>query len=188
MRLLTVDGDVPARQNIAPKQDILVCIPEHKLVWMRWGIIPVGRVNARGRPVMEMIINARSETVFEKSAFQGVGRCLVPCDGWYEWTGEGRRKTAWRLRPKTREVMAFAAIYDVWNGPGGVAVAQVATVTCAPNADVRPIHHRMAVIIRSEDRETWLTGSADAAAALMLPLPDGMLDIEPAEDVDWATD
>ena len=44
------------------------------LTRMRWGMIPVGRVNARGRPVMETIVNARSETVFEKSAFQGVGR------------------------------------------------------------------------------------------------------------------
>ena len=57
---------------------------------MRWGMIPVGRVNARGRPVMETIVNARSETLFEKTAFQGVARCLVPADGWYEWTGAVR--------------------------------------------------------------------------------------------------
>ena len=62
--------DVPAdppRHNIAPGQEVLVLTLEG-VQRMRWGIIPVGRKNARGRPVMEMIINARSETVFDKSA------------------------------------------------------------------------------------------------------------------------
>ena len=79
------------RRNIAPGQDVIVCTDAGKLASMRWGMIPVGRVNARGRPVMETIVNARSETLFEKTAFQGVARCLVPADGWYEWTGAVRK-------------------------------------------------------------------------------------------------
>ena len=74
----------PPRRNIAPGQDVIACRPDRKLCRMRWGLIPVGRVNARGRPVMETIVNARSETVFAKSAFQGVARALVPAEGWYE--------------------------------------------------------------------------------------------------------
>ncbi len=178
--------DSPPRRNIAPGQELVVCTPERVLVPMRWGIIPVGRVNARGRPVMETVINARSETVFEKSAFEGVGRCIVPADGWYEWTGEARRKTAWRLRLKSREVMAFAAVFDVWAGPGGVKVPQVATLTCPPNAEVAPVHHRMGAILSPADFQTWLTGPQNAAAALLAPLPEGRLVIERADDVDWS--
>lgn len=173
------------RWNVAPGQDVIVCPPDRKLAAMRWGIVPVGRVNARGRPVMETVINARSETVFEKSAFDGVGRCAVPVDGWYEWTGERRRKTAWRIARADGAPLIFAAIYDVWTGPGGIEVPQVATLTCPPNADVEKIHHRMGVILERGDLETWLAGSQDDAAALMRSLPDGRLHIAPATDVDW---
>lgn len=171
------------RVNIAPGEDVLTLTADGARM-MRWGLIPVGRKNARGRPVMETIINARSETVFDKSAFEGVGRAVVPVNGWYEWTGERRAKIVWRFTPKSGDIVGFAAIYDIWNGPGGVEVPQVATITCAPNGDVAPIHHRMGVILNAGQIATWLGGDQNAATALMLPLPNGVLKIEQATDVD----
>mgnify|MGYP001825563801 CR=1 FL=1 len=173
------------RRNVAPGEEIAVCTPERVLRKMRWGMIPVGRVNARGRPVMETVINARSETVFDKSAFKGVGRAIVPCDGWYEWTGQKRKKTAWRIRPKSGGLMAFAAITDVWKAPGGHVIEQVAMVTCAPSADVCDIHHRMGVILTPDHFATWLIGGEDQAKDLMCPLADGSLVVEEAVDVDF---
>lgn len=152
---------------------------------MRWGMIPVGRVNARGRPVMETIVNARSETVFEKTAFAGVGRAVVPADGWYEWTGKTRRKQPWRIRARDGGVLYFAAITDVWEAPGGISVPQVATVTCDPSADVREIHDRMGVLLPGGAVETWLSGNEAAAKALCAPYPDGSLTVETANDVNW---
>ncbi len=174
------------RHNIAPGEEILVCTKNRTLSHMRWGIIPVGRVNARGRPVMETIINARSETVFDKSAFQGVERCLIPCDGWYEWTGKKRRKTPWRISLRSGEPVVFAGICDAWNAPNGTTIWQVAVLTCEPNADVRDIHHRMGCILPPEEFEDWLNAAEDDAAVLLKPLPDGMLTVEAADDVDWA--
>jgi putative SOS response-associated peptidase YedK len=174
------------RRNIAPGEEIVVCPPSREITRMRWGMIPVGRVNARGRPVMETVINARSETVFDKSAFEGVGRAVVPCDGWYEWTGETRRKQPWRIRPRDGDLMAFAAITDAWTAPGGRVIDQVAIVTCEPSADVRDIHHRMGVILTPDQFETWLTGGETEAKALMRPFPDGFLAVEKADDVDFA--
>ena len=173
----------PPRQNIAPGQDVIALEPSG-LTRMRWGMIPVGRVNARGRPVMETIVNARSETVFDKRAFSGVGRAVMPVNGWYEWTGEKRRKTAWRIMPKSSEFLFFAAITDVWTAPGGMQLKQLATVTCEPNADVRDIHHRMAVILPADAVALWLSAS-DRSEALMRPWPDGLLHVEKADDVDW---
>lgn len=173
------------RRNIAPGQNILTLTSSGARM-MRWGIIPVGRKNARGRPVMETIVNARSETVFDKSAFKGVGRAVVPADGWYEWTGEKRKKTAWAIQPKDGSLLFFAAIFDVWSGPGGIEVPQVATVTCEPSADVRDIHHRMGVLLRQEQVPIWLGHDQDTAAALMHPFPDGLLQVTKAEGVDWA--
>ncbi|MEO0944565.1 MAG: SOS response-associated peptidase [Pseudomonadota bacterium] len=182
---LSTELSDPPRRNISPGEEIAV-VSAGKLLRMRWGMIPVGRVNARGRPVMETIINARSETVFDKSAFDGVGRAVMLADGWYEWTGSARRKQPWRIRAKDRKVLFFAAITDVWDGPGGLSVPQVAAVTCAPSADVRDIHHRMGVLLARDDVETWLSGDVEAARLLMVPYPDGSLRIEKADDVDWS--
>lgn len=176
--------DAP-RFNISPGQDV-IARTSNGIAHARWGMIPVGRTNARGRPVLETIVNARSETVFDKSAFDGVTRAVVPADGWYEWTGEVRRKTAWRIRRKDASLMAFAAIHDIWAAPGGREVAQIATVTCPPNADVRDIHHRMGVILDQDQIETWLNGTVEEVTRLMQPLPDGTLRIEVADDVDWS--
>lgn len=178
-------ADEPVRRNIAPGQEV-VALTQTGLRRMRWGLIPVGRKNARGRPVMETIVNARSETVFDKTAFIGVGRAVFPVEGWYEWTGARGRKQAWRITPKDGELLRFAAICDVWTAPGGAELHQLATVTCEPNADVSAIHHRMAVILDPDDVDAWLTGPAEIAANLMRPWPDGQLVVAPADDVDWA--
>lgn len=174
----------PPRQNVAPGQEIVV-LTAAGLGRMRWGIIPVGRVNARGRPVMETIVNARSETVFDKSAFAGTGRAVVPMNGWYEWTGEKRRKTAWRIAPRQGGFLFFAAITDRWQGPGGVSVDQVATLTCVPSADVAEIHHRMGVILDPADITTRLTASEEDVVGMLRPWPAGRLQVSKAEGVDW---
>jgi putative SOS response-associated peptidase YedK len=144
---------------------------------MRWGLIPMGRTNARGRPVMETIVNARSETLFAKSAFAGLSRCLVPASGWYEWTGEGRRKVRWTIRAPEAPILAFAAVWDLWRAPGA-ELASLATVTCPPNADVAPVHDRMPVILAPADWPVWLGEATGDAAALMRPLAEGALVVE----------
>lgn len=187
---VTDDGiAAPPRRNVAPGQEVLTLVArgadERALTPMRWGVIPVGRKNARGRPVLETIVNARGETVFAKSAFLGTGRALVPVDGWYEWTGTKGKKKAWRILPRDGRLLTFAAITDVWTAPGGTLVPQVATVTCPPSPDVAAIHDRMGVIVAPEDRMTWLSGGLADASDLIRPWPAGRLRAEDASDVDF---
>jgi putative SOS response-associated peptidase YedK len=176
----------PPRRNIQPGQEVAVVVPGPTVRAMRWGLVPVGRVNARGRPVMETIVNARGETVFDKSAFAGLRRGVVPADGWYEWTGTVRRKTAWRISRIDGAPLFFAAIWDVWTAPGGRELLQAATVTCEPSEDVRQVHDRMGVILTPDTVPVWLGGSEDEARALVRPLPAGTLKVEEATDVDWS--
>jgi putative SOS response-associated peptidase YedK len=170
----------PARRNVAPGQEV-VLFDGRGLGHARWGMIPVGRVNARGRPVMETIVNARSETVFDKSAYRGTGRAVVPADGWYEWTGKTGRKTAWEIRRVDGGLMGFAAITDDWVAPGGQVVRQVATLTCAPSADVAAVHDRMGVILEADQVAGWLAGGPAQG-----PLAAGSLVLRKAVGVDWA--
>jgi putative SOS response-associated peptidase YedK len=178
------DVMVEPRRNISPGQEIWT-ITAQGPQRMRWGLIPSGRLNVRGRPVMETLINARAETVFDKSAFHDVGRAVVPASGWYEWTGKAGRKQPWRIRRKDGALIYFAAIYDVWHGPGGIKVPQVATITCAPSADVRDIHHRMGVILEDDRIADWFDVSDEMARQMLVPFPDGRLIVEKVDDVDW---
>jgi putative SOS response-associated peptidase YedK len=176
-------ADPGPRLDAAPGEPVLAVISDRRrrLVAMRWGLIPMGRTNARGRPVLETIVNARSETLFAKSAYAGLGRCLVPVGGWFEWTGSPRRKTRWAIRAPGMPVMAFAAVWDLWRAPGGAEVAGLATLTCAPNAEVAAVHDRMPVILPPSACPVWLGEAPGDPAALMLPLPDGELLVARAE-------
>jgi len=176
-------ADAPGpRPEIAPGDAVLAIVAgPRRQVAMRWGMIPMGRRNARGRPVLETIVNARSETLFAKSAFQNVRRCIVPVSGWYEGTGPPRRKIRWAITARDGGLLALAGIWDVWAAPGGAEVASLATVTCAPNADVAAIHPRMPAILEPDGWPVWL-GEADGdPAPLLRPAADGLLSVGPAD-------
>lgn len=177
--------EVAPRRTIAPGQEVLAWGADGP-GFARWGMIPVGRVNARGRPVMETIVNARSETVFDKSAYRGTGRAVVPADGWYEWTGKPGEKDVWEITLADGGLMGFAAITDDWVAPGGRVLRQVATLTCAPNADVAKVHDRMGCILQADQVEIWLAAPEAEAKELLRPLPEGVLAIRKADAGDVA--
>ena len=170
------DIDDHGRDDIRPGEALWLVTPEG---WreMRWGLIPQGRRNARGRPVMETLVNVRSETVFDKTAFAGVRRAVLPVTGWYEWTGPARRKTRWAISATGGGWLWFACVWDVWAAPGGAEVAQFAIVTCAPNKDVAPIHDRMGVLLLPGDLNAWLNGDTAEARAMTAPWPAGRLTV-----------
>lgn len=174
--------DPGPRRDAAPGEMVAALIGgPRRLVEMRWGMIPMGRVNARKRPVMETIVNARSETLFRKTAFDGVKRAILPVNGWYEWTGKTRRKTRWEISAPKSPVLAFAAIWDVWKSPSGTEIASLATVTVEPSADVAPIHHRMAAILEPEDWPVWLGEEDGDPEACLRTYPDKRLKVKEAD-------
>jgi hypothetical protein len=79
------------RYNIAPTQQIPVICQHPKepirlLSLMRWGLIPSW---AKKSSAAASMINARSETAATKPAFRDPlanRRCLIPADGFYEWS------------------------------------------------------------------------------------------------------
>lgn len=172
----------PARYNIAPSQPIVIVrvreTGERELASVRWGLIPPYVKDLREAP---MLINARAETAAHKPAFRAAmrrRRCLIPADGFYEWTGPKGRRRPFLLQARDGGLLALAGLWEAWRGPGGELIESTAILTTAANATVRPLHDRMPAIVPPEHHAAWLDGTgvtAEAAAALLGPAPDEAL-------------
>jgi len=76
--------------------------------------------------------------------------------------------------------MALAALWDVFHGPDGQQeIRTFAIVTTSANAEMRPIHHRMPVIVDPKDWPVWLGEQEGNPASLLSPPPDGLLRVWP---------
>lgn len=150
----------PPRYNIAPTQPVHIVRrdPRHEreLVLVRWGLIPSW---VRQIEKFSTLINARAETLDEKPSFRGAfrhKRCLVPTNGFYEWTGPKGAKQPNLISLPDQELFAFAGLYEQWLGPDGSEIDSMAIVTLPANDTVRPIHDRMPAILAPEQFEAWL--------------------------------
>jgi putative SOS response-associated peptidase YedK len=180
------EADFPPRYNIAPSQPVAIVRldskGERELALVRWGLIPSWVKDPRE---FATLINARGETAAEKPSFRGAmrhRRCLVPADGFYEWTGEAGKKQPHLIRTKTGGPMAFAGLWEHWLGADGSEVDTMAIITTSANRTMRPIHDRMPVILAPAQFDLWLDAKGVAAkdAALFLqPAPDSLLAVTP---------
>lgn len=182
-RMFRVDTllNLMPRWNVAPTQEVPVIRKSdgsregngdgRELHIMRWGLVPSW---AKDIGIGARMINARAETVNEKPAFRGAyryRRCLVPADGFYEWTTEAGRKQPWRIVRRDRATFAFAGLWELWAGTGeGSALETFSVVTTEANEAIRDIHHRMPVMLFEDGQfETWLSAEPKQAATLMAP-------------------
>jgi len=143
--------EVRRRYNIAPTQKIPVLAAPGAVREMRWGIVPSW---AKGS---QILVNARSESIREKRSFRKSfteRRCLVPADGFYEWTKAAKRPHLFTLGENTPFVIG-----GFWDEPQEAQkdeLPRCCLITTAANAVLLPIHDRMPVIVRKEDWEEWL--------------------------------
>ena len=176
-----VTPNLQPRFNIAPTQLAPVVRPGgvgggRTLDMLRWGLIPSWSKDMSGA---SKLINARGETVGEKPSFRDAfaqRRCLIPADGFYEWRTEDGAKQPFRIGFRGGAPFAFAGLWESWTAPAGLenageTVETYTIVTAAANDKLRPIHHRMPVIVDPADYDTWLTGDAADARALLRPYP-----------------
>jgi putative SOS response-associated peptidase YedK len=171
------------RFNIAPSQPILA-IPNNgnkQADFFVWGLIPSW---AKDSTMGNRLINARAETLAEKPAFRGsykYKRCLVLADGFYEWkkVPETKAKVPHFVFQKSRQVFAFAGLWDEWNSPDGSQVKSCTIVTTRPNEFMASIHNRMPVILPPEAYPQWLDPAVRTRESL-----DPLLQPFPAEKMD----
>ena len=152
------DSDIIPNYNVAPTQEILVIIKhdnENTLEKFHWGLVPFW---AKDISIGSRMINARAETVSQKPSFRNAfkkRRCLIPADGFYEWTGEKGKKQPYYVSIPSGEPFAFAGLWETWTDDESV-YKSCTIITTAASKSIRDIHHRMPVILDPKFHEKWL--------------------------------
>lgn len=156
------EPDWPPRYNVAPTQSVPAVrqLPgePRQLVFLQWGLIPSW---ADDPSIGNRLINARAETLASKAAFRGAlrqRRCLIPCDGFYEWQKQGRLKQPYYLTVAGGGLFALAGLWEHWEH-GELAIESFTIVTTEANSLLAPLHDRMPVILPPAAYDLWLDPS-----------------------------
>lgn len=146
------DSDIECDEgDCFPSQQILIIYQEEtqlKMTKKSWGYT---HSKYQGR-----IINARCETLFEKVKFKEdiyTNRCLIPAKGFYEWDSLKQQFSF----ENNNEPLYFAGLF---HGD------EVVIITTQANQIMRPIHHRMPLIIKQKDIYSWLCCDQEAFSLL----------------------
>ncbi|MBK8160407.1 MAG: SOS response-associated peptidase [Rhodospirillaceae bacterium] len=171
----SIKGPVPnfgQRENVAPTQEVAVVLAEdpasRRLALKKWGLIPSWSKEGKASFAT---FNARAESVREKPTFAqpfAKRRCIVPADGFYEWTGPKGAKIPHLFERQDGAMLALAGLYDSWRAKdGSETIASFTIVVTAANRWMSSFHDRMPVILEEAELETWLSGPPEAAALLL---------------------
>jgi len=164
--------------NITPQRPI-PAVREDGACLLHWGLLPFW---AKDRKLAYKTINAKAETVADKPAFRAAWRrrrCLIPASGWYEWQQGADGKQPWYIRPAGGGLLAFAGLWEHWEGKGedaGTTVASCSIITTAANARCAGIHERMPVVVLPPDYQRYLEAPR---SDLLAPCPDDYLESYP---------
>jgi putative SOS response-associated peptidase YedK len=148
------------RYNIAPTDQhwILRTMQERReLLPAAWGLVNSWQGDAKSAFKQ---INARSETAPARPAFRDAyerRRCVVPADGFFEWTGTKQARRPIWFHPPDGGLILFAGLQESWRNPATDAWQRTFTIlTTSANELVAPVHDRMPVILPPERIDEWL--------------------------------
>ncbi|MBQ7181767.1 MAG: SOS response-associated peptidase family protein [Bacteroidaceae bacterium] len=143
---LTSLGDI-SPTNHAP---VLVAGHDGPLVTsMAWGFT---------RQDKQLVINARSETAWEKPLFREAmfrSRCVLPAAWFYEWDQQKRKNTFFAA---DGGILFLAGMFN--------EAERFVILTTAADTVMRPVHDRMPVCIQDAVTMDWLF-DADKAQAIL---------------------
>src|SRR5437773_778365 len=80
---------------------------------------------------------------------------------------------------------AFAGLWEAWTSPEGKPVESCTLITTDANDVLKPVHHRMPVILSPADYDAWLDVTQDTERLLTLlrPFPAAEMDGYPVSTV-----
>lgn len=133
--------------EIYPTQEVPILVADKKEITpqiLTWGLKGFGK--------NKLIINARSESVFDKRMFRESiikRRCIIPANGFYEWNQLGNKKKYY-FTDKDADTIYMAGLYDNQEEKNRFVI-----LTTKANKSMHDIHDRMPFILRKEQIDTW---------------------------------
>lgn len=178
--------------NVAPTAEVYALISQEvgqshtlALSTFRWGLVPSW---AKDKTKSAGMINARCETLTEKPSFRNLiarHRCVIPMQGFYEWSvtnssttkSNKLAKQAHYVSRADGEAMTVAGLWSTWIDPnrqhvdsGSPLILKTCTIiTTDANESLRPIHHRMPVILEKNAVAHWLDPADLSPLGLLVP-------------------
>jgi putative SOS response-associated peptidase YedK len=144
--------------NIAPMEDVPFVTSgghgDHMLRGGRWWLVPWWAEEMS----MAAMFNARVETADTSSAFKDAfrsRRCLIPADGYYEWTksrADGG-DDPWHVYLPDHAPFSFAGL---WAHNQTFGISSCAIITTEAIDSVKQIHDRMPIILNQAAYDSWL--------------------------------
>jgi len=119
-----------------------------------WETLPWGVQVPGGK----LVINARAETVREKSMFRSAfrrDRCVLPASGFFEWRRQENASYPYYFYPRNDPGLLLAGIV-VESSPESASRA-VVLLTRAADPWMSEIHHRAPVLVRKKSLRKWLS-------------------------------
>lgn len=173
--LVAEDSKEPS-WNVAPTDPVFAVRYRKgatRLETVRWGLVPPWASDLR-----TFHINARSETLVEKPLFRNAlsrRRCLIPADGFYEWTPRPEGHIPYWFYRQDEMPLALAGIWSVRRHPESDDwLVSCAIITGPSQGRVSAVHGRMPVALSPDRWALWLDPDLDdpAVAHSLLGDPD----------------
>lgn len=152
--------DHQPRFNIAPSQHVWAVIFDgvhYRLGRLSWGLLPSF---AQDEKVAFQMINAKTETIFEKPSFSKAilqSRCLILADGYYEWKDEYGVKIPHHITLKQHPLFAFAGIYTKNTIIRKEPIFSTAILTRSSEGVMQSIHERVPILLKPDRWTSYLT-------------------------------
>jgi putative SOS response-associated peptidase YedK len=168
--LFNTQYSVETNNNLCPSQLVATIIntdSKYHQVNAMWGIKPSWSKT--------LIINAQAETVATKPTFKQsfqYQRCLVPCNGWFEWRNEEGKKVKYLFEHTNQMPLYMAGILFKHE------YTELVTLTTKPNNKCAQYHKRMPALVLARDKDHWFNLAPQALESLLQPVEDRVIRVE----------
>lgn len=149
-----LSGDIiPAKIGEVFPNNIALVLENHnqkiKPTTMRWGL---PHWDGKG-----LIINARSETVLEKSIFRNSNPIAIPATGFFEWKKVTDTKIKYLFTNPDSDIMFLAGFWKNMADKKGDIQQRFAILTTNANSAMKKFHLRMPLLLTQNEISPWLS-------------------------------